>query len=251
MSQDLSWSSNKTEFSHVVLTTISPTPDRPCHNNPLEILGPLGGKTKQIIRLWWCKKDRRRGQEIKSFWPSPTLSSFKGKNGMKETRRGERRRRRKKEQTSKTHCGAEKDGVRSEVVKHCTFFKPPPPPTQETDSRGVGQGEESAVGRSRVIARYVSSARWGCFQLKLGPATRFMVNQTQSSHVGYEALQEVTAATAVLWGVTPCRLVDTYSFTRRAISFVINTTNVMLERTQFLLTENTLFRHQFQLLISV
>ena len=66
----------------------------------------------------------------------------------------------KAEQRSKTHCWAQKDGVSSEVVKHCTFFKSPLPsnPNQETDSRGVGQGEECAVGRSRVIVRYVSSA---------------------------------------------------------------------------------------------
>jgi hypothetical protein len=61
-----------------------------------------------------------RDKKILAF-PHPFLFKEK-KEGMKETRRGER----KAEQRSKTHCRAEKDGVSSEVVKHCTFFKSPP-----------------------------------------------------------------------------------------------------------------------------
>jgi hypothetical protein len=63
--------------------------------------------------------------EIKRYWPSapfPFLQKKWDEADMKKVERG-----RKAEQRSKTHCWAQKDGVSSEVVKHCTFFKFPLP----------------------------------------------------------------------------------------------------------------------------
>ena len=97
--------------------------------------------------------------EIRSYWHSPPFSFFfflKKKRGDERDKQEEGT---EKENREETHCWAQKNGVSSGVAKHCTFFKSPlQPPPQETDSRGVGQGEESVVGRSRVIVRYVSSA---------------------------------------------------------------------------------------------